>query len=177
MRFVSNPRFRFVLVVLALLVPAAAAPAQEPPAEEPPAAQEPPAEEPPAAKPDDKPAADCPPASVAVDVTIGPRKGPLTVEPDSVTISLEAGPGKNVLVCWRVSGLTGNQTLHIEGKEGEPDLFPNLERTVKLPRTTAVSGRASAKGTWRYSLWITVEGSTERLRFTDPEVIVDGGGG
>jgi hypothetical protein len=143
---------RFVLAALLVALPAAADPETE------------------------KPPQGCPEAFAAVDVTVDPEAETLRVDPETVEIYLQGGEGRAVLVCWRVHGLTEGETLHIHGKEGQPDLFPNLQRTITAPRTAASSGHASAKGSWKYSLWITREGSADKLHFTDPEVIVGGGG-
>lgn len=118
----------------------------------------------------------CPDPFAQVDVTVDPESEPLLLEPDPVEIYLNPGEGQVGLVCWVVTGLAEGQTLHIEGKEGEPDLFPNLQRTITAPRDRATSGLPSASGSWTYSLWITEEGSNEKLHFTDPEVIVRGDG-
>lgn len=120
-------------------------------------------------------APDCPPSFARVDVTVvadQPVEEPLTVDPESVTVYLQ-GEGRAHQVCWLVHGLEEDQTLHIQGKEEQGDLFPDLERTVTLPRDTARSGLPAAAGTWLYELWISVEGSEGRLHFTDPEVIVE----
>jgi hypothetical protein len=125
-----------------------------------------------------KPPPGCPEPFAVVDVTVETDSGSetLSVEPEIVEIFLKGGEGKAMLVCWRVHGLAAGETLHIEGKEGQPDLFRNLQRTITAPRTAASSGHASAKGSWKYSLWITREGSGEKHLFTDPEVIVRGDG-
>lgn len=120
-------------------------------------------------------APDCPAPFARVDVTVVPDQPveePLTVDPESVTVYLQ-GEGKAHQVCWLVHGLEEGQTLHIQGKEEQGDLFPDLERTVTPPRDTAKSGLPAAAGTWLYELWISVEGSEEKLHFTDPEVIVE----
>jgi hypothetical protein len=157
MRFASPVAVRldailFVLAVLLVALPAAADPETE------------------------KPPPGCPEPFAAVEVTVDPDSETLQVDPQIVEIYLKGGEGRAVLVCWRAHGLTEGETLHIEGKEGQPDLFPNLQRTVTAPRTAASSGHASAKGSWKYSLWITREGSPDKHHFTDPEVIVGGGG-
>lgn len=133
------------------------------------AAQSDQAEEPQQAEP-------CPAPFAQVDVTVDPESEPLLVDPESVEIYLPGGNGRANLVCWKVTGLVDGQTLHIQGKEGQPDLFPNLQRTIVAPEDTASSGQPSATGTWTYSLWITETGSDEKLHFTDPEVIVGGDG-
>lgn len=117
-------------------------------------------------------APDCPTRFAQVDVTVVADQEPLTVDPESVTVYLQ-GEGKAHQVCWLVHGLEEGQTLHIQGKEEQGDLFPDLERTVTPPRDTARSGLPAATGTWLYELWISVEGSEEKLHFTDPEVIVE----
>ncbi len=121
-----------------------------------------------------KPPENCPAPFAQVDVTVDPESEPLLVDPESVEIYLPGGNGRANLVCWKVTGLVDGQTLHIQGKEGQSDLFPNLQRTIVAPEDTASSGQPSATGTWTYSLWITQTGSDEKLHFTDPEVIVGG---
>jgi hypothetical protein len=120
-------------------------------------------------------APDCPAPFARVDVTVVADTEPLTVEPESVTI-FRQGAGKAHQVCWLVHGLEDGQTLHIQGKKGQEDLFPQLERTVTPPRDNAKSGLPAGTGTWSYSLWITKEGSPEKHHFTDPEVIIKDGG-
>lgn len=132
-----------------------------------------------AAAQEESPSDDCK-GGVKVEIAVVPDQEPLKVSPESVTIYRNGKPGQPGRVCWRVSGLQDGETLHIAGKEDSPvkDPFPSLERTITAPRDRANSGAPAKLGTWTYDLWITVEGSDERLHFTDPEVIIsDGQGG
>jgi len=123
----------------------------------------------------------CPSNAAQVDLTVPPKPWEagttIGVAPEQVEIFLPQTPGKAAVVCWMVSGLAEGETLHLKGKEGQEDLFPDLERTIRLPRTFGLSGKPAKLGTWRYELWITQEGSTEIFLKTDPEVIIKSGGG
>ena len=116
-------------------------------------------------------AADCK-NGVKVMITIGET---LTVSPDSVEIDLDTTGGGHGRVCWMVEGLTKGLTVHIEGKEGSEELLPNRERTIRLPREDAKSGRPSKSGTWGYSVWVTREGEGKIME-VDPEIIIRKGG-
>jgi hypothetical protein len=116
-------------------------------------------------------AADCN-NGVEVMITIGET---LTVSPDSVEIDLDASGGGHGRVCWTVEGLTEDLTVHIEGKAGSEELLPNRERTIRLPRTVANSGRPAKSGTWGYSVWVTRDGEGKIME-VDPEIIIRGGG-
>lgn len=157
----TSVRLSFVVVCTITLLTLAVLPA---------AAQSDQAEEPQQVEP-------CPAPFAQVDVTVDPGSEPLLVDPESVEIYLPGGNGRANLVCWKVTGLVDGQILHIQGKEGQSDLFPNLQRTIVAPEDTARSGQPSETGTWTYSLWITEAGSDEKLHFTDPEVIVRGDDG
>ena len=72
--------------------------------------------------------------------------------------------------------MTEDLTVHFGPKPGSGNLLPNRERTVKLPRTFANSGRPTKTGTWAYSVWVTRDGET--ILEVDPEIIIkDKGGG
>jgi hypothetical protein len=124
-------------------------------------------------------AIDCPgniKHAAQVSITLDFEGGKMTVDPATVTIFVKEGRKKPGRVCWVVQNLGEGQTLHIAGKEGEPDLFPNAEKTITLPRTFANSGNPAKAGKWMYELWITEEGKEGKLLFTDPEVIVEPAG-
>lgn len=131
------------------------------------------------------PSLPCPANFAQVDVKVGADPSePLEMEPsDAVTIFLPSvKPGDETVddasvkrqVCWVVSGLPSGHTLHIQRKPGEYgfDHFPNLERTIRAPRTTAKSGVPAAAGHWVYALWVSGEDGGEKLHYTDPEVII-----
>lgn len=127
------------------------------------------------------PSLPCPANFAQVDVTVGADPGdPLEMSPShAVTVYLGSvkpeqpdDPSVKRQVCWVVHDLPDGQTLHIQRKPGQDDLFPALERTVRAPRTTAKSGVPHAKGCWIYELWVTAGDGDEKLHYTDPEVII-----
>jgi hypothetical protein len=115
----------------------------------------------------------CPPTSAQVDVTL--RASTIIVDPESAMIYLKPEPGQPGAVCWKVQELKPGMTLHIAGKDAKNDPFPELENTVELPRTTALSGPPTVATTWPYKLWVTEEGQQGPIAYLDPEVIIGGG--
>ena len=125
-------------------------------------------------------AIDCPGSvqnAAQVSLTLDPEHGKIVADPPTVTIYMQEGKDKPGRVCWVVQNLGEGQTLHIASKEGQPDTFPDAERTITLLRTFANSGWPARAGKWLYELWITEEGKEGKLLLTDPEVVVGGGGG
>ena len=125
-------------------------------------------------------AVDCPgnvKNAAQVSLTLDPEQGKIVVDPATVKIYTHEGKDRPGRVCWVVQNLAKGQTLHIAGKDGQPDTFPDAERMITLPRTFANSGRPAHTGTWLYEVWITEEGKEGKLLLTDPQIDIDGGGG
>ena len=112
-----------------------------------------------------------------VSLTLDFPNGKIVADPEIVTIYMKEGTGRPGQVRWVVQNLGAGQTLHMAGKQGQPDMFPHAEKTITLPRTHANSGGPARKGSWRYDLWVTEEGKPDRLLLTDPQVRRRGGGG
>lgn len=100
----------------------------------------------------------------------------LTVDPESVTVYLPMGPEQPGRVCWTITGLQEDQTLHLGTKPVSEDLFPDLERKAKYPKDFLMSGAPAAKGTWNYEVWVSQEGQEGKLLSLDPEVVIQPGG-
>ena len=100
---------------------------------------------------------DAPGNHAGVSLTLDFANGKIVADPPTVTIYMREGPGKPGRVRWVVTNLGAGQTVHIAGKTGQPDMFPQAERTITLPRTFANSGGPARKGNWRYDLWVTEE--------------------
>ena len=125
-------------------------------------------------------AAECPPEvknAAKVSITLDFETGKMTVAPDPVTIYLTEGADRPGTVCWVVENLGEKQTLHIEAKEGQPNLFPSTTWMMTKTKDWADSGKPTAAGSWKYQLWITEEGHSGKLFPTDPEIIINGTGG
>lgn len=108
-----------------------------------------------------------------IDVTI--TDDAIQVSPESQTIYLDKQPKR---ICWVVSNLGKDRTLHIKSKDSADKALS--KRKIKSPKTFANSGYPSrglkeAPGDqhiWRYELEVTVTGKDERILFLDPEVII-----
>ena len=119
----------------------------------------------------------CPDGSANVtriEVNIDYDGGKINVSVDPATIYMEEGPGRPGRVCWVVENLQQGLTLHIESKDDD-SFFPQMKHRIQAENSFANSGRPAKAGSWGYSL--RVEGSEGQVAFTDPEVIIVGGGG
>jgi hypothetical protein len=108
-----------------------------------------------------------------IDVTI--TGDAIQVNPESQTIYLDKQPKR---ICWVVSNLGENRTLHIKGKD--PTDKALSQRKIKSPKTFANSGYPSGKlvvapgeqHRWRYKLEVTKTGDDTPILSLDPEIII-----
>jgi hypothetical protein len=108
-----------------------------------------------------------------VDVSI--TEDGIQVSPDSQTIYVDNEPKR---ICWVVSNLGENRTLHIESKDAADNALGG--RKIKSPKDYANSGypggglhlEPGQQHSWRYKLEVTVTGETEPILSLDPEIII-----
>ncbi len=124
-------------------------------------------------------AADCPESikdPVQVSITIDFDKGTITVSPDPATIYKDPKTGQASVVCWVVQDVGEKQSVEVEAKADQPDIFSSSKFTMTKTSYYADSGKPSQTGTWSYSVKVFQDGVKDPILTLDPQIVIDTGG-
>jgi len=107
-----------------------------------------------------------------VDVTIDLAAKSIAVAPESITLHIGQNGKDPQRACWVIAGLREGDELSFENKAaGEPDLLPQMRRTVHAQNPYVNSGNPAKAGVWRYKVTVR-DPSGAVVASVDPEVII-----